>query len=419
MKRIAAVVVIVLGLSALGLERPRAQANAPSPLLKAGQSVDWWFVFKFNTKSFPECGGPLRACPFGGTPKAKYAHRFGQQFAYASSADHELKKGVGCVGDTSTDPVGATFGDVYNGDYNYVVWNDQFYAHPKLDCASTTGNCASPWGHSKGMLAWNDDGKGVVMQVSTPSWPGAASNDHPRTGDGNTLGCVEDNDVLVSQHFFSLKLSKEDVVSVLDGLVNASAVTDPSKIQIVRTGGPTEIRSAVAKLGVKSTNKGVTKTSLSSGVILISKSSGLHVPPWQMVSSLLGGVSLRTATWWANPQIPSTTKSTKIKCWDDSLTKKPGPVQIATSGSFDDELFGLVGSATPNGNHAKIGISTSGSHAYSIFGDLNQQGSLSGPNCASSQNGRGGLFFVVDDQQLHDSIHDLIAGDSAPTKIVH
>jgi len=32
---------------------------------------------------------------------------------------------------------------------------------------------------------------------------------------------------------------------------------------------------------------------------------------------------------------------------------------------------------------------------YVIFGDMNQQARLSGPHCDSSQNGRGGLFFVV------------------------
>lgn len=416
MRRLAALTAILLLCVSAGGVRPRAAGTTPSPLLKSGQAVDWWFVFKFNAKSFSKCGAAdTRSCPFGGTPQAKYANRFGQQFAFASSADHELTKGTGCAGDTSNDPVGATYGEIYNGDYNYVVWNDQFYGHPTLDCGA---NCGSPWGHSKGMLAWNDTGEGLVMQVSTPSWPGAASKDHPRTGDGNSLGCVDDNDVLVSQHFFSLKLTKSDTLAVLNGLANASVVTDPSKIQVVSNGGPADIRAAVSSLGVKSTSDGVTKTTLSSGVILISKSSKLHVPPWQMVSSVLGGASLRTATWWATPQIPSTTATTKIACWDASLTKKPGAVQIATSGSFDDTQFGFVGSATPNGNHAKIGISTSGSHPYSIFGDLNQQGALSG-NCASSQNGRGGLFFVVDDQQLHDSIHDLIAGDSAPTKIVH
>jgi len=36
-------------------------------------------------------------------------------------------------------------------------------------------------------------------------------------------------------------------------------------------------------------------------------------------------------------------------------------------------------------------------------------------NCKSAQNGRGGLFFVVDDEALNRSITDLIDGDVAPT----
>jgi hypothetical protein len=50
---------------------------------------------------------------------------------------------------------------------------------------------------------------------------------------------------------------------------------------------------------------------------------------------------------------------------------------------------------------------------YVIFGDMNQQGSLSGPNCASSQNGRGGLFFVLQDQHLYDSVRRLLQGETA------
>ena len=44
--------------------------------------------------------------------------------------------------------------------------------------------------------------------------------------------------VLVSQHFFALKLNKSDVVTVLKGLANASVVTDPSNAEIVNNGGP-------------------------------------------------------------------------------------------------------------------------------------------------------------------------------------
>src|SRR6266581_1472090 len=89
-------------------------ASGPSPLLADGQPVDWWFVFKFNTDSFPGCGGTAqRACLFGG--KVQTYKKFGQQFAFASSKDGKLKQGGGWLGDTTTDPLGATFNQVYKG----------------------------------------------------------------------------------------------------------------------------------------------------------------------------------------------------------------------------------------------------------------------------------------------------------------
>jgi hypothetical protein len=112
----------------------------------------------------------------------------------------------------------------------------------------------------------------------------------------------------------------------------------------------------VNALGSKSTSKEATQVTLSSGVMLISKASGLHVPPWQMVSSLLDGEPLRVATWWANPEIPSTTSSTAIDCWDASLKTKPGAVQIAITGTWQGNEIGLKGTAAPSGNLAKIGI---------------------------------------------------------------
>ena len=71
-----------------------------------------------------------------------------------------------CIGDTMEDPVGATFDEVYNGSFYYVVWNDQLYKDPTITGCSTS--CSAPWGHSKGLLAWNDEGSGLVMQVTTP-----------------------------------------------------------------------------------------------------------------------------------------------------------------------------------------------------------------------------------------------------------
>jgi hypothetical protein len=391
--------------------RPQSPAGAPAPLLKKGHPVDWWFAFKLNTAAFPGCaGGASRACPFGGKVQ-KY--KGGQQFVFASNETRALQQGSDCAGDTTDDPIGATFEQVYDNAFFYVVWNDQFYDDPKIK--GCTKACGAPWGHSKGMLAWNEAGEGVVLQVTTPSWPASGSAKFPRKKDGNTLGCVKDNNVKVSQHFFALKLTKDDLLKVLNALHNASVVTDPENSQIVNNGGPADVQAVVKSLGVKSDGAAFTKDELSSGVELISKPSRLHVPPWQMVSAILGGVPLRTATWWTKPKIFTTTASTTIACWDSSLGK-PGPVEIATTGRLGGKVFGLTGGGGFDHNHAKVGVSLSGDHHYAIFGDMNQQGTASGKNCASSQNGRGGLFFVVDDSTLFDGLKDLITGSTAPTK---
>jgi hypothetical protein len=391
--------------------RSFAPPPPPFPLLSAENPVDWWFAFKFNTANFPGCKAQaIRACQFGGQPQPYYSG-FSQQFVYASSENETLQEGIDCLGDTLTDPVGATFDQIYNGDFNFVVWNDQFYNDPPI--AGCTTFCDTPWGHSKGMLAWDNSGDGLVLQVTTPSWPAAGSKLFPRLTDGNTLGCVKDDDVLVSQQFFALRLTKPDVLIVLKALANSSVVTDPANPQIVHNGGPADIQQLVAALGKQSTSRTAIVATLSSGVRLISKPSSLEVPPWQMVSALLGGHALRAATWWEDPgEIPSTTASTPIACWDPSLPQ-PGAVEIATTGTWAGKTLGLEGGLGTNFNHAKIGVSISGTDT--IFADMNQDGSLSG-ECNSSQNGRGGLFYVLEDPKLHDSIAQLISGASAPVK---
>jgi len=167
----------------------------------------------------------------------------------------------------------------------------------------------------------------------------------------------------------------------------------------------------VNSLGRLSKSETLVEGKLSTGVTFISKPSDMNVPPWQMVSSQLGGVSLRTATFWASPQIPTTTDSTVPGCWDEALGT-PGPVAIATTGSWRGKTFDLTG--TPGGNHAKIGVTTSGTTAYSIFGDENQQGQLE-TDCKSSQNGRGGTFYALENQDLTTSITNLIAGSTGST----
>jgi hypothetical protein len=337
-------------------------------------------------------------------------------------------QGSGCLGATLTDPLGATFASIFNTPgYNYIVWNDQLYGDP-------LPNLDSPWGHSKGMLAWNGAGDGMVLQVSTPSWPGSACSTYPRTS-GNTLGAIgDDDDIEISQHFFALKLTHGDVVSVVDALVNASVLTDTLDPGIFRSSGqPADIDAIARTLGVPASEHGkplpdprpvngppaCLVTTLSSGVRLISKPSALHVPPWQLVSGELGGLALRVASWWATPEIYTTVGGEEIDGWPSALPN-PGAVEIATTGQWNGTELGLVGGDGAEFNHAKIGVTTEAGQAMSIFGDMNQQGALradydySGQSMDSSQNGRGGTFYVVDNPSLHASITSLLQGDSAP-----
>ena len=399
------IVALLLAVPATG----QTGASAPTPLLSAGTPAAWLFIFKLNAAIFPSDANAPRDCAFGGAAQPYPA--FSQRFVWASDASAQLQDGSGLVGTSANDPLGATFGQIYNGGFHFVVWNDQFYQHPTI--AGCTDSCSSPWGHSKGIVAWNEAGEGVLLQVTTPSWPAAGGSANPRTGDGNTLGCVADNDVKVSQDFFSLKLSEPDLEKVLDALANASVVTDVANPQLVNNGGPPAIRQRVSALGQKSPSKAVLKFTLSTGVGLISKPSGLPVPPWQLVSAELGGVDLRVATWWTSPAIPSTTSAAPPACWSAGLIK-PGAVQNATSGSWAGKVMSLKGGPATDGNHAKIGVTTAAGSSLTIFGDMNQQGALSG-RCTSSQNGRGGLFFVVNSAPLHDSVAAMITGDSAPS----
>ncbi|MBI4664100.1 MAG: hypothetical protein HY735_35335 [Verrucomicrobia bacterium] len=314
---------------------------APTPMAGKNQPVDWLFAFKFNAASFPGCtdDGVTPSVGtkgiFGGTVQG-YPSGHSQQYVFATNKTPRLVQGAGCLGATNSDPLGVTFGQVYNRPgYNYVLWNDQFYNNP-------IENMDSPWGHSKGMAAWNNAGEGFVLQVSTPSWPASGSRANPRKNDGNTLGCIKDDDIEVSQHFFVLKLTKDDLAAVLKALANSSVATSLDHAEIVHNGGPADIQALVKLLGKKSGSKDGTIATLSTGVQLISKPSALAVPPWQLVSSKLNSVPLRVASWWATPQIYSTTAETTIGCWPAGLGK-PGAVEIATTGTWKNKSIGLEG----------------------------------------------------------------------------
>jgi hypothetical protein len=409
MKRIlSAFVAAILSLAPAFAQPAAAATPAPLPLVSDGHPADWVFAYKFNAKSYPSSDtDPARRCPFGGTPR--HGDPLGQQYALASAVHPQLDMGRGLIGTSGADPVGATFSEIYNGDYFYVVWNDQFQTPPLPQSGSNSG-------HAKGILVWNENGDGLVLQVSTPGWPGAGNVRHQRVGDGNTLGCLTKigNNMQFAQHFFALKLSPGDVVLVLQALVNARVVTTASESIIRHVGGPAPIQAAAAGLGKPNPSKDVTDVVLSTGVRLISKPPALAVPPWHLVSAVLtpagaaNGPNLRTATWTPST-MEETTKPVDPGCWGFRL--HPGAIGIAREGSFHHVPFKLGSSS----NHAKIGVSVDGPARYTIFSDINQDGPLApGPKpCNARQNGRGGMFFVLDNATLHDSVRDLIAPPAA------
>jgi len=140
-----------------------------------------------------------------------------------------------------------------------------------------------------------------------------------------------------------------------------------------------------------------------------------------MVSAQLGSLPIRVATWWEDPMIYSTLSTTPIKCWNTTLGQ-PGPVQIATSGTWQGKSIGLTGGEGKEFNHAKIGVSQLATQPLCIFGDMNQQGTLNGDgqgpdaSCDSSQNGRGGTFYALANPALLQSLTGLLNGNSAPVQ---
>ncbi len=295
--------------------------GVPYPLLSKGHPVDWWFSYKMNSVAFPKCTtGDNRKCYFGGEV-APYK-LLGLQYVVASSEAPALQTGsADCIGNGTDDPVGATFDEIFNGNLAFVLWNDQPYEKLDLPGCDTT-DCGT-WGHSKGIVAWNDNGDGLVMQVSTPGWPGTGTPAAPKDA-GNTLGCIiKPDNIIAGQHFFALHLNHDDLLQVLAGMKRASVATivDATHPKLSRMSGPEDLQAAARLLGTKDRDSNTaTSTLLSSKVRLIAKPNALQVPPWQMVSSLLGGVDLMAATWWTRPTIASTTRGATPECWSTSLT---------------------------------------------------------------------------------------------------
>ena len=167
----------------------RPKVSSPTPLLSSGKPVDWWFVFKFNSAEEP--GEPKPEGMTGifdvkGWKRPTYesnVKKYSQHYAFASSANPSLQHGNQILGTSTKDPLGATFAQVYLADdpCYYVLWNDQFYGDPLK-------SGGSPWGHSKGMLAWDEAGEGLSSRSAHLPGPAPATRRIPASATATHSG---------------------------------------------------------------------------------------------------------------------------------------------------------------------------------------------------------------------------------------
>ena len=309
---------------------------------KAARQSSGGSSFKFNSsKSFAGCEpaskNPGQKNPtmtatgnasFGGVVQTKPA--FGQQFAFASSEDGALRQGSGCAGATLTDPIGATFDQVYNGSFHYLIWNDQFY-HDPVGLGLQGRQLRRALGPLEGTARLERCGR-RLRHAGLDAGVAALGQQPVRHAQGEQgqyarLQQLEQQSARQPALLCAQADQQRCLVEVLDGAEECER-GDRSRpsLQIVQNGGPPDVRKLVddSENGRTQGRASIIKTELSSGVIMISKPSGLAC------AALADGFVIadseptpaehaqRTATWWTKPWIPTTTNSTAIRCWDDT-----------------------------------------------------------------------------------------------------
>lgn len=166
---------------------------------------------------------------------------------------------------------------------------------------------------------------------------------------------------------------------------------------------------------------------------LVVKAEQNEVPPWLHVAHTLGA-DLAVASWvegsYGSGSIcagDDYSGATNQMCLaDDALALALDPSTGGASQSVENALaatftingtrrsWALWGDLTSDtASHAKYAVESSAvepgasSAGYVVSGDMNQQGFPCSTSCSGSQNGRGGLFFGVQDAELQASVQDL------------
>jgi hypothetical protein len=344
------------------------------PLDGDGNAVDWWFLLKLPQGATSLCSGTVSpGCQYWQTQRAG-----GVCYLYADSNHPTLqlynKLGFdNLVGPNN--PVTRTLNQITGK--SYIIWNDQ---GSKTSKPGTYPDKGAPTAHSKGAAAFGST-SGFVMNVSTPNFPDP---------DLFTVGCQQDDNVEVSQHFFCFSLKKDGMTSWAQSIANA-------QLSVIAKNNWTGF--ADTTVGGHSTTQTL-RTFSNVPIQLIVKGSKDFFIPWDYVTnSIASGVN--ALSWYASPTTPPIPLGFNSSC----LYKTPANynINIVTSLTTPDGTYSWCGQGEANGsyNHAKLGIGIS---PIVITGSMNMQGDITVAGCESSQMGRGGEFYALQSQELWDSL---------------
>jgi len=299
--------------------------------------------------------------------------------------------------------------------------------------------CSSPYGHSKGALAYEESGTGFFLQGTTPNWP-----DPSQKSTYTPLGCQLDSNTDLSQSFLGLTLDA-DTFSEMAPYIEAARLCSTGTTSC-RNGSAghmidfncTSEQTRAEDWSILDTAFSGTSTSdmhsstysgtTSGGVDfkLIAKAEADAIPPWLLVASELG-VDLGVSSWLdfnygfaslcSGDDYSSATNQMCLVS-DDlgiSLNENGGAVQSvenALAASFEingvDLAWALWGEFTSIASHAKFAIASEFDNPWFVSGDENNQGWSCSTSCSGSQSGRGGLFFALNNSEVHASIYDML-----------
>ena len=348
-----------------------------APLDGKGNPVDWWFLVKLPQGATSVCSG----CASPACPSWQGSRSGGVCYWYADSNNPTLRfysdLGFDCLSGTNN-PVTQTLNQMKGR--SYIIWNDQ---GSKTSKPGTYPDKGAPIAHSKGAAAFGGS-TGFIMNVSTPNFPDP---------DLYTLGCQEDDNVEVSQHFFAFSVNKSGMSSWAAAVANAqlSVISQNNWIFADTTVG-----------GHSTTANLLTLQNLP--VRLIVKGSKDFFIPWDYVTNSLGS-SVKALTWYASPTTPPIGTGSTMNCLYQSPARFD--VDVVRSLQTPDGSFSWCGQgeASPTCNHAKIGVGIG--TGWVVAGSMNMQGNIDSTGCESSQMGRGGDFYGFQSPSLWNGLDQM------------